>query len=227
MRRSIAAVSLMSLAGFTGLVAAAPVPPSTGARTLDFSVTLDDVPIGEHRFAIDEQADRRVVTSQAAFTVKLGFLPLYRYRHHAHEVWRDGCLVSLTAETDDDGRRTTVSAAPAEGGGLQVVGGDGAASSATAPGKPLEKCVMTFAYWNPSILRQQRLLNVQTGEYDRVTVQPLGSDVVQVRGQGLRADRFRIGGLARPIDLWYAAGERWVALETTVDGGRRLRYRLR
>ena len=36
----------------------------------------------------------------------------------------------------------------------------------------------------------------------------------------------RIGGLTQPIDVWYA-GDRWVGLDTTVDGGRRLSYRLR
>ena len=36
----------------------------------------------------------------------------------------------------------------------------------------------------------------------------------------------RIGGLTQPIDVWYV-GDRWVGLDTTVDGGRRLSYRLR
>ena len=35
----------------------------------------------------------------------------------------------------------------------------------------------------------------------------------------------RITGLSRPIVVWYASN-RWVGLETTVQGGRRLSYRL-
>jgi hypothetical protein len=35
---------------------------------------------------------------------------------------------------------------------------------------------MTFAYWNPDLLGQSRLLNVQTGEYLDVQVRALGEE---------------------------------------------------
>jgi len=40
----------------------------------------------------------------------------------------------------------------------------------------LPACVMTFAYWNPDLLGQSRLLNVQTGEYMDVQVRVLGEE---------------------------------------------------
>jgi hypothetical protein len=73
--------------------------------------------------------------------------------------------------------------------------------------------VLSFAYWNPRILGEKRLLNAQTGELEPVSVSRLGEE------------RYRIAGRTLVIDLRYAGGE-WVALETTARGGRRLRYQL-
>lgn len=84
---------------------------------------------------------------------------------------------------------------------------------------------MTFAYWNPQILKARRLLNAQTGELLPVTVTPQGEETVEVRGKPVAAHRYRISGPRLQIDLWYA-GARWVALEALAEGGRRLRYEL-
>jgi hypothetical protein len=86
---------------------------------------------------------------------------------------------------------------------------------------------MTFAYWNPDILTQKRLLNPQTGRLETVTIMPLGEDNVVVRGATVPARRYRISGPKHPIDLWYGADRNWLALQSTVDGGRLLRYQLK
>jgi len=88
---------------------------------------------------------------------------------------------------------------------------------------PVDECVQTFAYWNPSILRATRLLNPQTGEYEPVQISELGSDVIA----GQPAERFRlIGGGTTPlkIDLWYSPARDWLALESRTPEGRTLRY---
>jgi hypothetical protein len=38
--------------------------------------------------------------------------------------------------------------------------------------------------------------------------------------------RLRISGNARTVDVWYSAQDQWIGLDTTVDGGRTLSYRL-
>jgi hypothetical protein len=64
---------------------------------------------------------------------------------------------------------------------------------------------MTFAYWNPQALTQSHLLNAQTGAWTPVTSEKLGADVVDVRGQPRRAERYRIITGKNRIELWYAA----------------------
>jgi hypothetical protein len=187
------------------------------ARTWDFRVLLDGRPIGHHRFALDGEGEARELRSSARFEVRWLFLSAYRYSHDATERWRDGCLEDLAARTDDGGKRSEVRAAR-DGGRLVVEASRG---RETADG-----CVMTFAYWNDDILRQPRLLNAQTGEYVAVRVESLGTEEIAVRGAPVKAARFRITGPKYPLDLWYAAGGDWVALESRVGGGRRLRYEL-
>jgi hypothetical protein len=156
---------------------------------LTFAVFLDGKPIGQHRFELHEEGAERRLTSAARYNVKVLGFSVYRYVHDATERWRGDCLAQITARTDDDGEVTTVAVSP--------------------PG-----CTMTFAYWNPLILRQKELLNAQTGRVEQVTVSALGEG------------RYRITGPKNPIELTYSPEGKWIALDSTVEGGRRLSYRL-
>ena len=157
---------------------------------LTFAVFLDGKPIGQHRFELHEAGAERRLTSAARYEVKVLGFSVYRYVHDATERWRGDCLAQLTARTDDDGEL------------IQV-----------GPLEPKD-CVMSFAYWNPLILKQKELLNAQTGRVEQVAVTRLGEG------------RYRISGPKNPIELQYSAEGKWIALDSTVAGGRRLSYRL-
>ncbi|MBM3345981.1 MAG: hypothetical protein FJY55_05715 [Betaproteobacteria bacterium] len=192
------------------------------AQAWNFRVFLDEKPIGRHSFMLRREGEESELRSEARFEVKLLFVTAYRYAHQAVERWRGNCLAALTASTDDDGKRQSVEVrgrADAAGGGpLHVVRREG--------GQPLPGCVMTYAYWNPDVLQQSRLLNAQTGEWDPVRISDAGEERIEVRGVSVPARRYRIAGPQQPIDLWYSAGREWLALESTVAGGRRLKYRI-
>lgn len=191
-----------------------PATVSAQSRGWNFQVTLDDRPIGHHRFTLREQAGAREMKVEARFNVKILFINAYSYAHDATERWRGNCLDGVTARTDDNGEKLAVNVAR-EGERLAVTG--------TRGREVLEGCVMTFAYWNPEILRQSRLLNAQTGEYEAVKIAALGEASLAVRGAPVMARHYRITGPKNPIDLWYSADNEWLALESPVDG-RRLRY---
>ncbi|MGB8693516.1 MAG: DUF6134 family protein [Steroidobacteraceae bacterium] len=199
------------------LLLAASLQVEARSRSWDFQVFLGDAPIGYHQFTLDEQGERRELRSESRFAVKVLLFTAYRYEHDATELWRGDCLESLTARTNDNGGRPTVDAR-SDGERLAVATGKGRESIAG--------CVMSFAYWNPQILRQARLLNPQTGEYEAIKVTTLGVENITVRGVPVEAKRFRLTGSGKPIDLWYSLGDEWLALESTVAGGRRLRYLL-
>jgi hypothetical protein len=187
----------------------------------NFRVFLDDAEIGKHRFTLREANGERVLNSEARFTVKIAFITAYRYVHDAEERWRGNCLAGLTARTNDDGKKNAVDAVlEAAPGGERLVVTDGSQRAV------LDGCAMTFAYWNPQMLKQARLLNAQTGETTPVKITPLGEETIAVRGAPVLARRYQLSGPPQPIDLWYSATGDWLGLESTVGGGRRLRYRL-
>ena len=188
---------------------------SAQERTWNFRVDLDGTPIGYHRFTLRDDAGERELVTQARFSVKVLGITAYRYAPDATERWRGDCLERLTAHTDDDGKRLDVSARKS-GARVAVLGPKGQ--------RELDACVMTFAYWNPAMLSQKRLLNSQTGEHEAVSVREIGRASVTVRGAAVEASHWRISGPKHPIDLWYSAQNEWIALESPVDGGRRLRY---
>ena len=201
------------------LAMAALDPPTAGAAApaWTFRVLLDGQPVGEHRFSASAPgADgERTLVSEAAFDVRWLGIPVYRYRHRAVERWRGDCLTALSAGTDDNGTRTQVSA-QSRGEQFEV--------SAPAP-QSAQGCVMSFAYWNPALRTQQRLLNAQTGRIEPVRIAPLGEVPLDLGERGTGASGWRIHGLKQPIDVWYSSQGDWIGLDTRVDGGRALRYR--
>jgi len=202
----------------TVLLLALLVPASVFAKAGDewrFRVMLDDREIGSHRFTVTERDGRREVESDASFAVRFLFIDAYRYTHRAQERWRGDCLEAIEAVTDDNGRQLKVRGVR-DGGRLDVVTEEGRAS--------LPGCVMSFAYWNPAMLRQARLLNAQTGEHDAVRVEALGEEPIRISDRELLARRYALHAEGLRIDLWYGPGDRWVQLESRTRTGQRLRY---
>ncbi|WP_447776666.1 DUF6134 family protein [Variovorax boronicumulans] len=194
------AVGLM-LAQATCLAAAQEADEEAGEW--HFTATLDGKPIGTHRFVIGGTAATRSVDSRALFTVRVLGIPVYRYRHQAEERWAGDCLRELRTETDDDGTRQQVA---------QRLDGD---------------CPMSFAYWNPRLVKQQRLIDPQTGKVEAVRFEPLPDATLEVRGQPVRARGWRLQSAQQRIRIWYAADSgRWIGLDADTKGDHQLSYRL-
>jgi hypothetical protein len=208
---ALGAVLALSAQAADGLV----TPPP---RVYAFQVFLDGQPIGEHRFTVTADGADRRVASDARFAVKFLGFEAYRYRHHADEHWSGDCLVSLTASTDDDGKSTSVRLTKT-GKVNEVVTRGG---TTAMPG-----CLMSYAYWNPALLARTVLLNPQTGQADVVKIERLGTDRLDVHGQGTPAIDWRITSAEASIDVWLSAAGEWVGLDSLVAKGKhRLSYRL-
>jgi Family of unknown function (DUF6134) len=182
-----------------------------------FKVYLDDQPVGEHRFSVKTSQDRLQLLSEAHFDVRILAIPVYRYSHRSDERWKDNCLEQIHATTDDNGT-------PAE-----VMGEKHAndfSLSIAGKSETLPACIMTFAYWNPAMLRQSKLLNPQTGEWVPVTIQHLGKDNIQVAAKDQLADHYHLSAPKFDIDLWYDTAGNWVGLDSKLETGSKLRYRL-
>ncbi len=156
--RNLAALCLLLVAGY---VNGAEADGASAARKWMFKVYLNNKPIGFHNFEVESSASQTTLTTDAEFDVKVLFINAFRYRHNNVETWQDDCLLSIDARTDSNGKELVVA-------GTQA---DSAFNVSTNDGREaLDGCIQTFAYWNPSILQSNNLLNSQTGEYERVSV---------------------------------------------------------
>ncbi len=183
----------------------------------EFEVLLDDKEVGFHNFEVTTTDGGRRLDTEASFDVKFLFVTAFRYRHQNTEIWRDGCLSSISAFTNNNGDRLAVNGGAA-GDGFEVESQRGSES--------LSGCVQTFAYWNPEILAADRLLNSQTGDYEDIEVAYAGSESVEVGDSLVDADRYTLTASGGDISLWYSQDDqRWLALEAPAKGGRTIRYR--
>lgn len=199
------------------LVLASSVLSAESKRVWNFEVSLDGKPIGYHRFEVTQDGEFEEVRSDAKFDVKVLFVNAFKYRHTNREIWNDNCLRGFAADTKVNRKQLTVQG-NREDGKFYVDDGSG-------PVK-LGDCVMSFAYWNSEFLQQPRLLNPQSGEYLDVEVTPLSRDTIEVRGESIAANAYRISAKQMDLTVWYSDNNDWLALESVAKGGRILRYDL-
>lgn len=184
-----------------------------------YSVWYGDKRIGEHEYVISRSGDGLSVRSEASMEVRVLFVPVYRYRHLAEEVWQDGCLTALSAETDDNGRHYALQATATPGAVRLQQTAPALDEREVAP----VACPASFAYWDLDLLRQEQLLNAQTGEIAPATLIPEGNESLD----GVAARRYLLEaeGLT-PIRLWYReSDDQWLRLETSREGAT-ISYRL-
>jgi hypothetical protein len=182
-----------------------------------FRVYLDEREIGYHNFYLQQAGDVRVLRSEANFEYRLMFVKLFHYEHENRETWDGDCLSRIESRTDSNGQPYHVDG-QAETGYFQV---DGSAGEAKLP-----ECVMSFAYWNPAFLDQGQLLNTQNGEFLDVAISAPIAEPLTVRGEPQTSYRYRLEAGELRLDLWYSDKNEWLALESEVRGGRKLRYEL-
>lgn len=221
---SVAAVAtracLLSLALGTlvasGAAMAADLIDDSTDRQWRFRVLLDGKDIGFHQYDVKQVGERRVVRTRAEFDVKFLFFNAYKYRHSLKATWQGSCLEDLQSETNANGKAMAVTGQRRDRA-FAVESGDKETD--------LPSCVMNFAYWDPRILEQEKLLNPQTGEYLDVEVSQLGEERVPIDGREVAANVYRIVAKDMQIDLWYSQDEnRWIALESQTKGARVIRY---
>lgn len=191
------------------------------AAEWNFEVYLDKQKIGTHSFVLQGNT----LTSTASFDVKFLFINAYRYRHQAVERWENHCLQQLDAHTEENKAVTDVHAG-LQNGQLLIEKNTASKNSVAT----LERCVMTFAYWDPQMLMQSRLLNPQNAEYLDIVWQDQGMQTYMLRGQAVTARQYQLRGSlqGKPklnITLWYDQGQ-WIGLKSVTPEGYNIYYNL-
>jgi Family of unknown function (DUF6134) len=198
------------------LMAAAPL---LHAKEWAFNVYLDKSKIGTHTFTLNDNT----LVSRAKFNVKVLFIEAYKYDHTSKEQWQNDCLTNIDVNTTED-KITTIVKGKKAASGFEI--SDGKTS------QTLAECVMTFAYWNPKILEQNKLLNPQNAEYLDTTFTKLGNAKIDVKGKPTETTHYKLSGALKGvkklnIELWYNQANEWVALKSVTPEGYNIIYKLK
>ena len=189
---------------------------STYAEEWNFDAVLNDKVIGQHTFIYENEK----TISNANFKFEYLFMD-FIYQHKSTETWQEGCLKTISSKTDDDGDLYEVSG---------HIGTDRFLVTTNNKTSELPSCVMTFAYGNPKILEQKKLMNSQSGEYLDVDIQFIREENHIVKGEDILTDLWQIeaniddGDLL--IHLWYDKNMNWVSLKSQTPIGDML-YKLK
>ncbi len=164
-----------------------------GAERIAFEVLRNGSPIGSHTISFQQNEDELVVDIEIGLEVKFAFFTVFDYQHRNREVWRDGRLIAIDTQTDNNGERHEISGR-AMGDGFLVNGKDEQIL--------LPSDVIPTSYWNPATRAAQAMLNTQTGELIDVEVTPKYIQAVEMPWGESRGQLHRISGDLE-VDLWY------------------------
>ena len=180
------------------------------AKEWNFDVVLNDEIIGKHSFKQVGNESH----SLAEFKFNCMFMN-FSYEHDSKETWNENCLKSIVSKTDDDGDLFNV-----EGGK------DNNKFEVSSNGieKILPECIMTFAYWNPKILLQKKLMNSQDAEWLDVAITDVGIETRNIREQKISTHHYKIqankdGDEVFIIDVWYDDNMSLVGLKSPTPIG--------
>ena len=179
------------------------------AEEWNFDAVLNDKVIGQHTFIYENER----TISNANFKFEYLFMD-FMYQHKSTETWQEGCLKTISSKTDDDGDLYEVSG---------QTGTDQFLVTTNNRTTELPLCVMTFAYGNPKILDQKKLMNSQNGEYLDVDIRFLREENLMVKGKEILTDLWQIkaknddGDLL--VQLWYDKNMNWVSLKSQTPIG--------
>ncbi|MGD0107159.1 MAG: DUF6134 family protein [Rhodopila sp.] len=191
--------------------AALPIPP--GDR-LAFHIIRKGSTIGEHVITFERARDALTVSVTADIVVGLGPIAFFRYKHRATVQWDDVQVVSINAETNDDGTPRHMTARRDESG-LVVEGSR--APRYTAPPRSLPG-----THWNRAML-DAPFINIEDGRLMSPKVTLVGMETVEVTGGSVEAQHYTMRGDA-DLDTFYDLTPAWVGLRFTSKDGSEIRY---
>jgi len=180
---------------------------SVYAEQINFQVQLNDKDIGFHEFNVQNDT----ISNKAQFDVKLWFIPAYKYRHTATEVYKDNCLIQLESETQD---------------GADFFELSSLADSAFFKIKVNDKvynhpaCSQTFRYWDIQFTEQNLAINPQDGEIFKLSFSKDEDEEVKTKTNTFLANKYTLRAINDQdekfhIELWYEQNsKKWIKLKS-------------
>ncbi len=162
---------------------------------VDFMALRHGRVVGRHRIRFSRAGGRFVVRSDVEIETGPPGAPLFRFVHHAEEVWVDGWLHAVVSDTEDDGRRYRLRAERRDGIFQGIVNG----MAFTVSGY-----IIPSSLWHRDTPASETLFDTVDGMVKAVGPQLVGRERVPVGGKPVEAKHYALRGQIQR-DLWYDA----------------------
>lgn len=180
-----------------------------------FDVVRDGSEVGTHRVTFRRDAGDIVVDSRFEVKIKVLVVPVYSYLYTSTERWRDGKLISLSAETDDNGKKSDVEVTRSEGK-LHLKGSGGAFT--------INGDIYPTTHWNSGVIGATRVINTITGKVNDVTMDDRGMETVLLGNEQGSARHYAYQG-DLVTEVWYDDAGRWVKMRFPGKDGVMIEYK--
>ena len=178
-----------------------------------FKVFRKGTDIGRHAIRFERRGDGVVVTTAIDIAVKLAFITVASFKQDAAETWQGGNLTRGKSRIVDSGDISDVSIAT-DGQELLVQGPKGRVKVPVGT-------MTDISFWNRDIVRQPILIDTQTTEIIKMTLDSSGVLEMVDMGGGRRAEGTRwelTGSQGRTGFVWYDASGRFMRTSFTTRG---------
>jgi hypothetical protein len=179
----------------------------------DFTIKVKGEAAGTYRMTITHQDDGSWQMDGKADVQFHHWLKKYTYSYVGTEIWKDGRLIHLDSNTNDDGTKYTVQVRSANNA-LRV--------SVNGKDRFTRPDVWTTTYWrlvNGKFHNQAvPLLDADTGKDINATLQFIGVQQINVAGQVQSCTHYSLTGKGVQVQLWYDAQQRMVRQESIESG---------
>lgn len=176
--------------------------------------------IGTHSIQVEKStinsAELIAVSVKSRIKVTVLKVPVFTFNYQATEIWEDGALQKVEAETTENSKKTKVSAVR-QGTEFVLQQND---KSETASG--LE---YSSNHWNSAVLTATSLFNTLTGKKNIVELEKLGVSQLDLPAGSIEATHFRYSGNLQ-AEVWYDNDGRWVQLRFEGNDGSVIFYQL-
>jgi hypothetical protein len=223
------------------MVAATATPGAASAAdelpygpALSFVAYRNGQEIGRHTLTFVQHGSEVIVSISIDFTVKALGLVTYRYTHRSTEVWNGNKFMSLSSQTDDNGKhykvnikRNAVAFDVERFAELEVTQAsaafEGFRPAATVVWEVAPAQALPSTQWNVRQVEQRILLNPQYGTTAHIEVVPLGRETIRTATGSLQATHYRYSGDIR-MDQWFDDRGRWVKGAFVAFDGSKIDY---
>lgn len=186
---------------------------------LDFEVIRNGKTLGSHKFKFKSFQQRLEVRVSSEIEYRLFSIPFYTHSHKAKEVWRNGNLISMEAETNDDGEVISISA-EAVNNWLTISSSQGLIK--------VPRTVKPASFWSARAVHSDTLFSTLRGGILKISVEHIRDEVIQVKGMPRLTKHYKmVGGVER--DLWFDPSDNMalVYLKFEAKDGSTVEYKLR